>query len=565
MNLIVMHSNEQPPADDNGDLLRFAVSEEPLAGVIFDGFRRVMQAGHGGGTIMAIPQEWGLKDQPADSCTISYGRTIPLSSKMKATMSRDRWLVISNGRFVTQIDSGLLGQLLAGANADVVAVNAKPQLLACREKIRFTSEGKIAGFRRLYADTAEPAPTPADWPHRLFVKTGVLDRALPDHALPRSFPDLVDAFRSSGLTVYAVNAGGDVTDLHTAEGLLQFCLAGISLRGAGQAYHEIADETENRPAEHTPKILRKPRLIGKVILGKDIRIGPEVVIIGPTIIGNGARIERKATISSAIIGPGVRVPEGQVVQNCVLATVSSTGATLTAPGGDSRRLRQLSLQPARSDRVDSDFRTWPRLSYPGSLKRLADCLAAAIVLILFAPVIPVIALAIKLTSSGPVFFKDRRQGLHGRPFNCLKFRTMRVGSDKIQDKLRVASQVDGPQFKIENDPRITAVGMFLRETYIDEIPQFFNVLVGQMSVVGPRPSPEPENRLCPSWRDARLSVRPGVTGLWQIWRTRQPMKDFQEWIHYDTNYVRELSLRLDLWICWRTFRKMIGQFIGQFG
>jgi len=115
-----------------------------------------------------------------------------------------------------------------------------------------------------------------------------------------------------------------------------------------------------------------------------------------------------------------------------------------------------------------------------------------------------------------------------------------------------------------DDPRITTVGRFLRETYLDEIPQFFNVLMGEMSVVGPRPSPESENTLCASWRDARLSIRPGITGLWQICRTREPLKDFQEWIHYDTKYVRELSLRMDLWVCWRTFRKMVYNFIRQF-
>jgi lipopolysaccharide/colanic/teichoic acid biosynthesis glycosyltransferase len=115
-----------------------------------------------------------------------------------------------------------------------------------------------------------------------------------------------------------------------------------------------------------------------------------------------------------------------------------------------------------------------------------------------------------------------------------------------------------------DDPRITTVGRFLRETYLDEIPQFFNVLRGQMSVVGPRPSPEAENTQCPLWRDARLSVRPGITGLWQVSRTREAHKDFQEWIHYDTRYVREFSPWLDLWICWRTFRRMVENFISQF-
>jgi lipopolysaccharide/colanic/teichoic acid biosynthesis glycosyltransferase len=141
---------------------------------------------------------------------------------------------------------------------------------------------------------------------------------------------------------------------------------------------------------------------------------------------------------------------------------------------------------------------------------------------------------------------------------------MKLGADKMQDKLRFVSQVDGPQFKIDDDPRISTVGRFLRETYLDEIPQFINVLLGQMSVVGPRPSPESENTLCPFWRDARLSVRPGITGLWQIFRTRQPMKDFQEWIHYDTEYVRNLSLKMDLWISWKTTKKLFDNFISQF-
>jgi lipopolysaccharide/colanic/teichoic acid biosynthesis glycosyltransferase len=212
----------------------------------------------------------------------------------------------------------------------------------------------------------------------------------------------------------------------------------------------------------------------------------------------------------------------------------------------------------------SRFRTWPKFSYASCFKRVADVVAAIVVLVLFAPVLPVIALAIKLSSRGPVFFKDERQGLHGRDFFCLKFRTMMVGADNIQEKLRVVSQVDGPQFKMENDPRVSSIGRFLRETYLDEIPQFFNVLTGQMSLVGPRPSPEAENTLCPSWRDARLSVQPGITGLWQVLGTRQPTKDFQEWIHYDIEYVRNLSLKTDLWICWETVKKLISKFVGQF-
>jgi lipopolysaccharide/colanic/teichoic acid biosynthesis glycosyltransferase len=179
-----------------------------------------------------------------------------------------------------------------------------------------------------------------------------------------------------------------------------------------------------------------------------------------------------------------------------------------------------------------------------------------IALILLLPLFLIVAVLIKLTSRGPVFFRDKRQGLHGREFKCLKFRTMIVDAPDLQSHLRVLNQVDGPQFSIENDPRTSPVGKFLRDSFIDEIPQFINVFMGDMSLVGPRPSPESENILSPTWRDARLSVRPGVTGLWQACRTRCPHQDFQEWIAYDKTYVKNVSLKLDIWICCLTVIKI---------
>jgi len=305
------------------------------------------------------------------------------------------------------------------------------------------------------------------------------------------------------------------------------------------------------------------RLFGKILFGQNVSISQNAIIVGPTIIGNDVKIAQGAVIRASIIGPGVSVPRNHLVQNRVLvgslrrqkqARRSKTGGAITSRNGS------FIYENPRTN----EFRTWPRLSYARCLKRIADIIAATTVLVLFAPILPIIALVIKLTYRGPVFFKDRRQGMHGKGFNCLKFRTMLVGSDKIQEKLRVLNQADGPQFKMADDPRLSTVGRFLSDTYIDEVPQFLNVLLGQMSVVGPRPSPESENTLCPYWRDARLSVRPGITGLWQVCRTRQPMKDFQEWIHYDTKYVRDLTLRMDLWICWQTAKKMVRNFIRQF-
>jgi lipopolysaccharide/colanic/teichoic acid biosynthesis glycosyltransferase len=154
----------------------------------------------------------------------------------------------------------------------------------------------------------------------------------------------------------------------------------------------------------------------------------------------------------------------------------------------------------------------------------------------------------------------KRETMGGREFPCLKFRSMRKDAELIKAALSDKNQADGPQFFMENDPRLTRVGRFIRKTNIDELPQFFNVLVGHMSIVGPRPSPRRENQFSPAWRDARLSVRPGVTGLWQVNRTRIRGADFQEWIKYDIQYVENQSWRLDLKIIGKTFNVFLKGF-----
>ena len=175
-------------------------------------------------------------------------------------------------------------------------------------------------------------------------------------------------------------------------------------------------------------------------------------------------------------------------------------------------------------------------------------------------VYPLIALAIWLEDGRPIFFAHRRETRGGSEFPCIKFRSMRKNAEELKAKLKSQNQADGPQFFIDNDPRLTTIGKLLRKYNLDELPQFINVLLGHMSVVGPRPSPRHENQYCPPWREARLSVRPGITGLWQIHRTRTRGSDFQEWIKYDIEYVEKRSWRLDLWIIWKTvtqvFRKV---------
>ncbi len=190
-------------------------------------------------------------------------------------------------------------------------------------------------------------------------------------------------------------------------------------------------------------------------------------------------------------------------------------------------------------------------------KRAFDVAFAFFALALVLPIFPLVMLAIYLEDGRPFFFAHWRETRGGRQFPCLKFRSMRKDADEIKKRLCKENQADGPQFFIENDPRVTRVGRILRKTHIDELPQFFNVLTGDMSIVGPRPSPFKENQYCPAWREARLSVRPGVTGLWQVMRTREEGLDFQEWIRWDMQYVNRQSLPLDLWIIFQTVRHII--------
>jgi lipopolysaccharide/colanic/teichoic acid biosynthesis glycosyltransferase len=177
-------------------------------------------------------------------------------------------------------------------------------------------------------------------------------------------------------------------------------------------------------------------------------------------------------------------------------------------------------------------------------KRTVDILGAAAGLVICSPVLLFAAAAIKATSRGPVLFCQPREGLGGREFMMYKLRTMRVGAEAEQAELRAASEQDGPAFKLTDDPRVTPVGRFLRRTSIDELPQLWNVLRGEMSLVGPRPLPCEESRACERWQRRRLDVTPGITCIWQV-RGRSRVT-FTEWIRMDLEYVERRSLLTDL-------------------
>jgi exopolysaccharide biosynthesis polyprenyl glycosylphosphotransferase len=198
------------------------------------------------------------------------------------------------------------------------------------------------------------------------------------------------------------------------------------------------------------------------------------------------------------------------------------------------------------------FRVTPELSWAMLVKNVMDRAIALVALIFLSPFFLLIAIGIKLTSPGPVIFAQQRAGRHGRPFTMYKFRSMRTGAEMERAELTAFNQMSGPVFKIDKDPRITAFGAWLRRTSLDEFPQLLNVLLGQMSLVGPRPLPiyEVDNFELTAHR-RRLSMKPGLTCLWQI-SGRNIVKDFNEWVKLDVQYIDNWSLGLDLSILLRT-------------
>ncbi len=301
-----------------------------------------------------------------------------------------------------------------------------------------------------------------------------------------------------------------------------------------------------RPDATVPRV----RAAGeRVWADRGAEIDPNAKVHGPLWLGCGRTIgPGESAVGAAVLwdaeptGEGDDAADGGAENEASADAVSLNGKRRRRGNGTSSRRRG-----GEDEFAATSARTG---GYFG--KRAFDIVFSFVALCFTLPLYPFIMLAIFLEDGRPFFFAHRRETVGGKDFPCLKFRTMRRDAEEIKKRLLEQNQVDGPQFYMENDPRILRVGPFLRKLKLDELPQFLNVLVGHMSVVGPRPSPLSENQFCPAWRDARLSVRPGITGLWQVRRTRREGLDFQEWVQYDLEYVKNTSFAHDLWILWRT-------------
>ncbi|MCF7954556.1 MAG: sugar transferase [Phycisphaerae bacterium] len=543
MQITIIHSENDRSANECG-FLRFAISNRNTASVVLKGISDAAAITKGA-SFIAMPAKWQVKDIAGQREIVFYDNN---TIYIPPDGHNAKWTVIANARYAASIDYQKLRDIADSHNTDILAVNVDPNLSAYREKVRLTPSSHVVGFSRWYSDSIIPASIPKKWPHYLFVRSNVLTDLLSENHLPLSFETLILRAKRNGMEISSLSVGGTFLDLNTPDGLLKYTAATLDKMNSNTG---ISD--------------KGPKLYGKILTGKNVTFGKNVKIIGPTVIEDNVSVPDDAIINNSIIASGQAMQPGQIVNNTIYFGNScrkmQSKAYSMAAWNSPEFIFPDDLDQSKKYNV---FRTWPLFSYPRIGKRFIDLTGSIFILTLLAPVLLILAIMIKLTSRGPVFYKAVRQGRYGRQIKCLKFRTMIAGAEKMQEKLRIVNEVDGPQFKIVHDPRISAIGRFLRDTCLDETPQFFNVLLGQMSIVGPRPSPENENSQCPSWRDARLSVRPGITGLWQISRTRRPSRDFQEWVHYDTEYIRRLSLKTDLQICCKTAMKLINDFIDQF-
>ncbi len=306
------------------------------------------------------------------------------------------------------------------------------------------------------------------------------------------------------------------------------------------------------------------KIEGPVILGPGCTIGEGARVSGPANLGAGCRVEAGATVRDSILSARTRVESGGSIEESFLdtgCTACRSRPLLRNIVVDSGRLSgRLTLITTERDPgfeytfcggLSQKVRLGQEWAFHAT-KRLLDVAVSSILLLILAPLCALIALAIKRDSPGPVCYSQRRCGKHGRRFAMHKFRSMVANAEEVHHELLGRKDIDGPMFKMHRDPRVTRVGRFLRRTSLDEVPQLLNVLKGEMSLVGPRPLIMEEMEFAPAWRDLRLRVKPGITGLWQV--NGRDSIAFHDWIANDIRYVKEQSLWLDFKILLQTFK-----------
>ncbi len=427
--------------------------------------------------------------------------------------------------------------------------------LHTKEIVQTGSDGRVRRIQRFYE--------PVTWPFPAEVVASLVPVAcllLAPELVLTSLPELRRTLTALGAPTQDVPLHGPFTDLTTERGALAFCERRVRALTSGvgrrhSAVYGMGASLLNLGATIHPTAC----LHGAVVALRGAVVEAGALVIGPTLLGAESRVEAGGVVAQCLVAPGATVRAGATVRHRVVPAAPPPGlgpldrrsdASDAALGADAFGAAAFIDEPYEAplsgeSMPDEDS---GELRQPGyhRVKAIVEPFLALLALVALSPVFAAVSLLVLATSGTPIFYGDLREGKDGRAFRCWKFRSMRANADDMQRALAAARQVDGPQFKMDHDPRVTPVGQWLRRLNVDELPQLVNVLRGEMSFVGPRPSPFRENQVCVPWRQARLTVRPGITGLWQVCRHDRAHGDFHQWIHYDLLYVRHSSLRVDL-------------------
>ncbi len=402
-----------------------------------------------------------------------------------------------------------------------------------KEQVNIDSSGHVRSVHRFYE--------PATWPFVAGVAASLVPMssgAFSDTGLPASLADLRHQLMARGVSSRDVPIGGGSFDLAREHGLL----------AANEQWVVAEAPATGRPllVGTGHQIDSTARMLGPVTIHAGAVLKENATIVGPALIGAGATVEAGAVVAHSHIGASRTVPAGAIVRERAWFTDAAPDERRAADERAlpfSERLTRLTYETRDRD-IRPDVGTLP--SGYVRVKRVVDVVAAAIGLVVLSPFLGLTGIIVKLGSRGPMFYGGEREGVGGRVFKCWKFRTMRTDAHAVQHQFKAIDKMDGPHFKLDRDPRVTRIGRILRTTNLDELPQLYNIMLGHMSLVGPRPSPFRENQICVPWRNARLSVRPGITGLWQVCRQDRSLGDFHQWIEYDLLYVQKMSFWLDV-------------------
>jgi lipopolysaccharide/colanic/teichoic acid biosynthesis glycosyltransferase len=539
--------------------------------VLLDSRPAYLGADSGSCSLLALPTGNGplVADLAAKVSGVTAHPPIVVS-KFATSSDYERSLKVACPRLETFVAASSLRELVssfdAGDSLLVVAANIQPlEPLDLRLILAEATEPQM--IRHLLAFEASSTRTkefvhsgdggrvrriqryfdPVTWPFLAGVIASLIPVACLHTARGVSFASLEELRRTCaerGFPSRDIRYYGACFDLHEEEGALALAERNVITA-------DKSPDSKTSPLRLFGAVHESARVFGPVSVGMGVTLEAGSLVVGPAVLGDRCSIRANAVVAQCLVLPEADVAQGVTIRQRVVINRPVRNA------GRVDEPQRRNLHWSLPNRASGGARA-PASSYQ-VVKRLVDATVAFTALTLLSPLMGIMAALVKLDSRGPAFFGHLREGKDGKPFRCWKFRTMRPDADAMQRALAAQQKMDGPQFKMKNDPRVTTVGKWLRKLNVDELPQLVNVLYGEMSLVGPRPSPFRENQICVPWRNGRLSVRPGITGLWQICRRDRDQGDFHQWIHYDLLYVRNASLWVDLKIIVATVISLAGK------